>query len=126
MTQKVVLAYYIKLKNNRYNSKANYQMGVYYEKGQYFPKNLSVAFEFYMKSADKCYHPGTILSFKLLNLLKKILALRQVGYCYENGLGVKQNFEMAMAYYNKAIEAGSVNGLFYIYSFNAIFNQKSI
>lgn len=41
------------------------------------------------------------------------LALRQVGYCYENGLGVKQNFEMAMAYYNKAIEAGSIKGWFY-------------
>lgn len=38
-------------------------MGVFYETGQNCQKNLAVSFSFYLKSSEKCYHPGKIFNF---------------------------------------------------------------
>ncbi len=67
------------------------RIGDIYDYGYGRPKNPSMAVVYYQKSADKNYSKGQI----------------SLGYMYEIGRGVEQNFGVAASSYRKAAEQGN-------------------
>lgn len=76
------------------DAKAQYEIGQCYQDGLWVPKDISVAMEWYLKSADQNYSP----------------AFNAIGVCYFKGDGVPIDYEKAAYWFKKAAERGSAAG----------------
>ena len=54
-------------------------------------------------------------SVYLIKLIMIFLALRNLGLCYENGIGCRKNSSLAFQLYDCANEAGDTPGIFQIF-----------
>ena len=70
---------------------ALYNLGIYYQFGNFVRKNMEKAFEYYKQAAD--------LGFAL--------AMHDVGCCYRDGQGVAKDIKKALTYFQKAADAGN-------------------
>ena len=76
------------------DAKAQYEIGQCYQDGLWVPKDISVAIEWFLKSADQNYSP----------------AFNAIGVCYFKGDGVPIDYEKAAYWFKKAAERGSAAG----------------
>jgi hypothetical protein len=105
------------------NAKAQYELGLAYYKGAGVDYNLSTAIDLWQKSADKNYAPAIHDLASLYNLghglpqdQKKAVKLYVLSAlmefspsqndCYAQGLGVKQDLDVALIWYKKAMQGG--------------------
>lgn len=98
---------------------AMYEVGICYEFGQGVAKDLKQASEWCKRavnegSKDAKKHIGTInekyfLQCKESSDRGQIYALRDLGLCYEEGIGTAMNLKLAKEWYGKAVENNLLN-----------------
>ncbi len=114
-------AYNLKLAEQG-DATAQYNVGVFYQKGRGTTKNINKAFEWYQKSANKGFAPaqynlGTLYfhgegvaldrnkSFELYQKAANqnfVVAQYNMGLCYLNGDGVTKDYAKAVEWFQKA------------------------
>jgi TPR repeat protein len=80
------------------DAKAQFVIGEMYEKGRGAPRDLGVAFEWFLKAAKQ----GDVKSFY------------KVGYCYLKARGVEKDFDKAREWFKKASDKGYVRAYYYL------------
>ncbi len=104
------------------NARADWNLGVFYEKGYAVTKSIVTAVKYYQQSLEKGYAEAQT---DLKRLFKGDIAandLTWIGYMYDEGKGVAQNYTDARQWYEKAKEKGSG----YAYKRMGIFYEKGL
>ncbi len=97
LNYRAMFKYMDKFENQSYaiyqKSESLFELGLKYEEGVHVKQSLSKAIELYSQSAELKYD---IAQFKL-------------GYCFELGKGVSQDYKLAFYYYDLAAQQGFMN-----------------
>jgi len=105
-----IKAYSLYMKAAEYqNSRALFNIGSYYHRGELVKENISTAIDYYIKSAKLNYEGAN----------------RRLGRMYMEGQSVEQDFDKAFKYLTKAYELnGSVFNLMRLGRFYCVANEK--
>ncbi|KAK8845979.1 hypothetical protein M9Y10_020917 [Tritrichomonas musculus] len=122
---------YLKAMSEKGDGFASYLLGLLFQKGQLFERDLNKAFYYFQKSSEQknsyglqklasCYYYGYGIEQSYSKAVEYLLqsaalensnALYSLGICYYNGHGVEQSYSKAFEYFQKAADLGSSYGL---------------